>query len=80
MTSHDQVTTEYDQKMIRNNKVEKLRAEGSSVARFKFFLRNLCSANAFQAKFLMQNKCERFLGLRACAVVYHAFDSDLDSP
>ena len=37
MTSHDQVMTEYDQKMIRNNKVEKLRAEGSSVARFKFF-------------------------------------------
>ena len=48
---------EYDQKMIRNNKVEKLRAKGSSVARFKFSLRNLCSANAFQAKFLMQNKC-----------------------
>ena len=34
MTSHDQVMTEYDQKMIRNNKVEKLRAEDSSVARF----------------------------------------------
>ena len=28
----------------------------------------------------MQNKCERFLGLRACAVVYYVFDSDLDSP
>ena len=80
MTSHDQVMTEYDQKMIRNNKVKKLRAEGSGVARFKFFLRNLCSANAFQAKFLMQNKYEGFLGLKACAVVYHAFDSDLDSP
>ena len=47
MTSHDQVMTEYDSKMIRNNKVEKLRAEGSSVARFKYFLGSLCSANAF---------------------------------
>ena len=63
MTSHDQVMTEYDQKMIRNNKVEKLRAEGSSVARFKFLLRNLCSANAFQAKFLMQTSVKDFLAL-----------------
>ena len=31
MTSHDQVMTEYDQKMIRNNKVEKLRLERSEV-------------------------------------------------
>ena len=61
--------TEYDY-IIRNDKVEELRAEGSSVARLKIVY----------VIYVGRTKVNSKISWPWYAVFYHAFDSVLDSP